>query len=57
MGRNDSSTEALLENLTEPQRAAVTHAEGPPLVLARPGRVTTRVIPRRAPYPATPMPS
>ena len=41
---------SILADLTEPQRKAATHLDGPLLVLAGPGSGKTRVITRRVVY-------
>jgi len=44
----DANLAMLLRDLSEPQRAAVTHVDGPILILAGPGSGKTRVVTRRA---------
>jgi DNA helicase-2/ATP-dependent DNA helicase PcrA len=45
-----NQTELLLADLTEPQREAVTHVNGPLLIVAAAGSGKTRVITRRVGY-------
>ncbi len=48
--RAEINLNALLSDLTEPQREATTHTDGPLLVLAGAGSGKTRVVTRRAGY-------
>lgn len=45
---SSGKTDALLDDLNEPQRAAVTHGDGPLIIVAGPGSGKTRTLTRRA---------
>ena len=49
-GDADTSESRILADLTPEQRAAVTHVDGPLIVVAGPGSGKTRVITRRVAY-------
>ena len=49
-GKSNLAVDYLLDGLNAPQHEAVTHQDGPLLILAGPGSGKTRVVTRRAAY-------